>query len=228
MPRHPSRPAGARRPRCGAPRAPSRAAGRRGRTGARTRRSTAEGRRGSGRRGSAGGTSKPGSSWMPFTVPIRSDSQRCCHAPPGAAFGVEHHEASSDPAARSTGVNPRRRRWYAAERPAWPAPMTTTSTSRGTAGRFIHVNENRPHAFAHSAASVLGVEVEPPPRAPGEPAALLLHALRPRGRGSAPGTRRPLDRRHRRRPRSPAPSIGCPDPAPPSSGRVDPCQVSRR
>src|SRR3954464_14339589 len=53
---------------------------------------------------------------MPCTSCMVSESQRCCQAPPGASS-----------ASRTTWESPRRFRWYEADRPAWPAPMTTES-----------------------------------------------------------------------------------------------------
>ena len=53
---------------------------------------------------------------MPCTSCMVSESQRCCQAPPGAVVGVEHDVAM-----------PRRCRWYDADSPAWPAPITTES-----------------------------------------------------------------------------------------------------
>ncbi|CPU67914.1 Uncharacterised protein [Mycobacteroides abscessus] len=45
-----------------------------------------------------------------------NESQRSCHAPPGPR-----------PPSSTSGSSPARRRWYADDSPAWPAPTTTTS-----------------------------------------------------------------------------------------------------
>ena len=60
---------------------------------------------------SAGGTANPGSSWMPFTVAMRNDAQRCCQAPPGALFASSTTNVSGALGSAVTGTNPRRCRW---------------------------------------------------------------------------------------------------------------------
>nr|WP_244637878.1 hypothetical protein [Frigoribacterium sp. CFBP 13707] len=109
--------------------------------------------------GSTGGRGMPGRSKMPLTVPMRSDSHRCCHAPPGrsSASSTTSVRAASPSASGSSSAepNPRRARWCAADSPAWPAPTTTTVARRG-AGDGLRVGTGTGVASLIRASSCLG------------------------------------------------------------------------
>src|SRR4051794_8636413 len=67
----------------------------------------------------------PGRSWIRMTVLSLSESQRNCQAPPDCG----DRSSTTNPL---PGASPRFLRWYAEDRPAWPAPMTTMSVLSAT------------------------------------------------------------------------------------------------
>jgi hypothetical protein len=62
---------------------------------------------------------------MRLTVLSFSEGQRNCQAPPGCG----DRSSTTNP---WSGTSPRFLRWYAEDRPAWPAPMTTMSVLSAT------------------------------------------------------------------------------------------------